>query len=397
MLLPIYSRPALIIDHGEGCYLWDTAGRRYLDFVTGIGVNALGHNHPRITQVIQRQAGRCLHTSNLYHHSYQEPLAEKLSAWSGGLSHVFFGNSGAEAFEAALKAAKAYGAKISAGKYHLVAIEGSFHGRTLGALSVTGRHKYRQPFLPMLPGVTFIPANNIDTLRAAVTDDTAAILLEVIQGENGVYPMDEAFLREVRRLADFHDALWIADETQCGLGRTGWRFAYQQFPGLLPDIALTAKPLAAGIPLSAAMFNEKAAAAIGMGQHGTTFGGGPLACRVALEVLDIIEELLPAIRETGAYLRSKLIQLQGKLPLITEVRGAGMMVGLQLNVPANGAVQRAMEEGLLINCAHETVIRLLPPFISTKAEVDEAMDTLAAVCLAGQKNIFTSLLKSATS
>ncbi len=381
MLLPIYSRPALTIDHGEGCYVWDTAGRRYLDFITGIGVNALGHCHPRITRVIQEQAARCLHTSNLYHHAYQAPLAERLTTWSGGLSRVFFGNSGGEAIEAALKAAKAYGTARGSGKFQLVSIEGSFHGRTMGALSVTGQQKYRQPFQPLVPGVTFVPANRIDALRAAVTDDTAAIVVEVIQGENGIYPMSEEFLQEVRRLADFHDALWIADETQCGLGRTGWRFAYQQFSGLLPDIVVTAKPLAAGIPLSAAIFNEKTAAAIGKGQHGTTFGGGPLACRVALEVLDIIEELLPNIRETGAYLHERLVQLQGKFPLITEVRGIGMMAGIQLRALADGVVNSAMEQGLLINCTHDTVIRLLPPFIATKADVDQAMETLTAVCV----------------
>ena len=364
MLLPVYSRPSLVIDRGEGCYLWDTAGRSYLDFITGIGVNALGHAHPRITRIIAEQASRCIHTSNLYHHAYQEPLARRLAEWSG-LEYAFLGNSGTEAMETALKAAKARG------KLKLVALEDGFHGRTMGALSITGQPKYRAPFEPMLPGVTFVPANDIARLREAVSDETAAIAVETIQGEGGIYPMDEAFLREVRRLADYHDALWIADETQCGLGRTGLRFAYQRFAGLMPDIVVTAKPLAAGIPLSGTLFNERAAAALGPGQQGSTFGGGPLACRVALEVLNIIDELLPQIREVGAYLHERLKCVFG------EVRGVGLMAGVQLRHPADGYVERAMARGLLINCTHHTVLRLLPPFIATLAHVDEAMETLA--------------------
>lgn len=369
MLLPVYSRPALTIERGEGCYVWDTEGRRYLDFMSGVGVNALGHAHPRILKAVTEQAARCLHTSNLYHHAYQEPLARRLAEWSG-LDCTFLSNSGAEAVECALKAAKAYGARQSAYKHRIVALSNSFHGHTLGALSVTGQPKYRHPFAPLLPGVTFIRPNAIEELRAAVTDETCAIVAETIQGEGGIQPLTEAFLREIRRLADHHDALCIADETQCGLGRTGERFAYQRFPALQPDIVTSAKPLAAGLPLGATMLSERAASAFGPGEHGTTFGGGPLACRVALEVLDVIEELLPAIRTNGAYFRFKLGP---------QARGAGLMVGLPLDTEGSPLVDAAREHGLLINCTQRTVLRFLPPYIVTREHIDEAAAVLDAV------------------
>jgi acetylornithine aminotransferase/acetylornithine/N-succinyldiaminopimelate aminotransferase len=363
MLLPVYTRPAITIDHGEGCYLCDTKGKRYLDFVTGAGVNALGHNHPRVTQTIGAQAGRCLHTSNHYHHAYQQPLADRLLRWTG-LSHAFFSNSGSEAIETALKAARARG------RHNIVALENSFHGRTMGALSVTGQPKYREPFGPLLPGVTFVRANAIDELREAVDERTAAILVEPVQGEGGVHVLKEGFLREVQRLAHTFGALFIADEIQCGLGRTGVYFAYQHHAGLAPDIVVTAKALAAGLPLAATLFNDRAAAAMGPGLHGSTFGGGPLACRVALEVLDVIEELLPHLRETGAYLHQRLREMSG------ESRGLGLMAALQLAGEGTPVVEDALSRGLMINCTQRTVIRLLPPYIATRAQIDEAMETL---------------------
>lgn len=378
MLLPVFDRPTFTFDRGQGCYLWDTAGRRYLDFLTGIGVNALGHAHPRITRVIQDQAARCLHTSNLFHHSYQQPLARRLAEWSG-LSHTFFTNSGSEAMEVALKTARAFGAKRDPGKFRLVALEHGFHGRTMGALSVTSRTRYRTPFGPLLPGVTFVRANAIEDLRAAVDDETCAIITETIQGEGGVQMVAEPFLREVRRLADSHDALWIADEIQCGLGRTGTRFAFQHFNGPQPDIVVVAKPLAAGIPLAATMFSEKAAAAVGRGEHGTTFGGGPLACRVALEVLDLIDELLPQINRTGVYLHQRLGQLQAASEGIVEVRGAGLMAGIQLAASGDAIAQTALERGLVLHCTHGSVLRMLPPFIATPGEVEEAMEVLESL------------------
>jgi predicted acetylornithine/succinylornithine family transaminase len=366
MILPVYTRPPITITHGEGCYLYDSTGRRYLDFVSGIGVNALGHNHPRITDTISEQAGRLIHSSNLFHNEYQRPLASKLAEMSR-LAHVFFTNSGAEAMEVALKTAKA------GGRHEIVAIENGFHGRTSGALSVTSDPKYRVPFEPLLPGVTFVPANDIGALRAAVSEKTAAVVIETVQGEGGVHTMTEAYLREVRRATAAHGALWIADETQCGLGRTGHYFAYQRFDGLLPDIVTTAKPLAAGIPLGATIFSERAAGLIKAGEHGSTFGGGPLACRVALVVLEMVEELLPHIRAIGAYLHNRLVEFG------YAVRGEGLMAGVQLDDPGGNVVDEARENGLLINCTHDTVLRFLPPYIATKAHVDEAVEILRSL------------------
>lgn len=373
-LLPVYERHPLVLDYGEGCHVYDTDGHRYLDFITGIGVNALGYAHPRVSRVIAEQAGRCLHTSNLFYHAFQGPLAARLAEWSG-LSRTFFSNSGTEAMEAALKAAKAYGR----GRHGMVALENSFHGRSIGSLSITGQEKYRHAFQPLLSGVKFIEANDIEALRDVVNSETTAIVTEVIQGEGGIYPLSEEFLREVRLVADRHDALWIADETQCGLGRTGWRFAYQRFANLLPDIVVTAKPLAGGLPLGATIFSERAAQAIGKGMHGTTFGGGPLACRVALEVLEVIDGLLPRVVRAGAYLHDRLRELQRRHDVIEEIRGVGMMAGIQLRVAGGPYVEKAARRGLLINCTHETVLRLLPPLIAREAEVDEAMATLEVV------------------
>lgn len=377
MLLPVYSRPPIVMHRGEGCYLWDTTGRRYLDFITGIGVNALGHSHPRIVRAITNQSARCLHTSNLYHHEYQAPLARRLSEWSG-LSHAFFSNSGTEAVEVALKAARAWGLRRNTRKIRLVALEKGYHGRSFGALSVTGREAYRKPFGPMLPGVTFVPGNDVDALAAAVTEETAAIILEPIQGEGGIHVLEEEYLRAVRRLATEVNALWIADETQCGLGRTGTYFAFQRFTRLQPDIVVTAKPLAAGLPLGATLFSDAAAGVLEKGMHGSTFGGGPLACRVALEVLDMVEELLPHIRETGAY-------LQEGLRMFGEVRGEGLMAGLQLGKAGTLAAD-AMERGLLINCTHGDVMRMLPPYIATKAHVEEAIAILGRIWAGGDEN-----------
>jgi len=378
MLLPVYSRPSIVMHRGEGCYLYDTGGRRYLDFITGIGVNALGHSHPRIVRTITNQAARCLHTSNLYHHEYQAPLARRLAEWSG-LSHAFFSNSGTEAVEVALKAARAHGVRQNPRKVQFVALHNGYHGRSFGALSVTGRPAYREPFGPMLPGVTFVPANDLAALEASVTEETAGIILEPIQGEGGIHILNEAFLRSAARLAKQAGALWIADETQCGLGRTGTYFAFQRFPNLLPDIVVTAKPLAAGLPLGATLFSDAAASVLHKGLHGSTFGGGPLACRVALEVLDMIEELLPHIRETGAYLHQQL-------SAFGEVRGAGLMAGLQLARAAATLATGAMERGLLINCTHGDVLRMLPPYIASRGHVEEAMEVVAKVLASESEN-----------
>jgi predicted acetylornithine/succinylornithine family transaminase len=375
-LLQNYARYPLALVRGKGCYVYDPEGRRYLDFITGIGVNALGHAHPRIVKTIREQAGLLIHSSNLYYHPYQGPLAQRLARMSG-LDRAFFPNTGAEAIEGALKMARAHGHAISAEKYEIVSLENSFHGRTLGSLSITGQAKYRADFEPLLPGVKFVPINDVAALEAAVSERTAGIVMEMIQGEGGIYPLTQEFAAKARELADRHNALLIADETQCGVGRPGTYFAYQRSgQAILPDVMVAAKPLACGIPLGVIMANEKAAAAIKPGMHGSTFGGGALACRVALEFLDILEELLPAIQRVGGYFHVKLNELARKHAFVKEVRGFGLMLGMELTIPGKQIVLDAIAEGLLINCTHETVLRFLPPYIATEKEVDQAVKIL---------------------
>ena len=376
-VLQNYARYPLVVARGKGCHLFDLDNRRYLDFLTGIGVNALGHAHPRILKVLRAQAGLLIHSSNLYYHQYQGPLAKRLTQISG-LARAFFANTGAEAVEGGLKMARAHGHAIHPEKYEFVSLENSFHGRTLGALAVTGQAKYRQDFEPLIPGVKFVPPNDLSALEAACSERTAGIILEMIQGEGGVQPLTHDFVVKARQMADRHDALLIADETQCGVGRPGTHFAYQRStPIILPDVAVAAKPVACGIPLGFILANEKAAAAIKPGMHGTTFGGGPLACRVALEFLDILEELLPAIQRVGGYFHVSLNDLARKHGFVKEVRGFGLMLGVELAVPGKQIVLDGMAEGLLFNCTHETVLRFLPPYIATEKEVDQAVKILS--------------------
>jgi predicted acetylornithine/succinylornithine family transaminase len=375
-LLQNYARYPLALVRGKGCYVYDPEGRRYLDFITGIGVNALGHAHPRIVKIIREQAALLIHSSNLYYHPYQGPLAQRLARMSG-LDRAFFANTGAEAIEGALKMARAHGHAIHAEKYEIVSLENSFHGRTLGSLSITGQAKYRADFEPLLPGVKFVPINDVAALEAAVSERTAGIVMEMIQGEGGIYPLTREFVAKARELADRHNALLVADETQCGVGRPGTYFAYQRSEQvILPDVMVAAKPLACGIPLGVIMANEKAAAAIKPGMHGSTFGGGALACRVALEFLDILEELLPSIQRVGGYFHVKLNELARKHAFVKEVRGFGLMLGMELTIPGKQIVLEAIAEGMLINCTHETVLRFLPPYIATEKEVDQAVKIL---------------------
>jgi predicted acetylornithine/succinylornithine family transaminase len=371
-----YARYPLTLARGKGCHVYDIEGKRYLDFISGIGVNALGHAHPRIVKVIREQAGLLIHTSNLYYHQYQGPLAKRLAEMSG-LNRVFFCNSGTEAIEAAIKIAHAHGRGISPEKYEIVALDNSFHGRTVGALSITGQPKYRKDFEPLMPGVKFVPANDESALEAAIGPHTAAIFMEMIQGEGGLYPLTHGFVEKARSLADRHHALLVADETQCGVGRPGTYFAYQRStPVILPDVMVAAKPVACGLPLGFVVANEKAASAIKPGMHGTTFGGNALACRVALEFLDMLDELLPHIERVGGYFHVSLNEIARKHPVIKEVRGFGLMLGVELNVPGKQLVIDAMHEGLLLNCTHETVLRFLPPYIATEKEVDQAVRIL---------------------
>jgi predicted acetylornithine/succinylornithine family transaminase len=375
-LLQNYARYPLVLARGKGSYIYDTEGRRYLDFITGIGVNALGHAHPRIVKVMREQAGLMVHSSNLYYHQYQGPLAKRLVEMSG-LKRAFFCNTGAEAVEGALKMAKAHGRAIDHAKCEIVSLDNSFHGRTLGALSVTGQAKYRQDFEPLMPGVRFVPPNDMAALEAAFSARTAGIIVELIQGEGGIYPLTHQYAAKARELADRYNALLIADETQCGVGRPGTYFAYQRSaPVILPDVVVAAKPVACGIPLGFILANDKAAAAIKPGMHGTTFGGGPLACRVALEFLDILEGLLPHIQQTGGYFHVELSELARKHGFVKEVRGFGLMLGMEMTVPGKHLVLEAMKEGLLINCTHDTVLRFLPPYTVMEKDIDKAVKVL---------------------
>jgi acetylornithine aminotransferase/acetylornithine/N-succinyldiaminopimelate aminotransferase len=376
-LLPTYKRQPVVMTHGRGAYIYDATGKKYLDFLGGIAVNALGHAHPRIVKVIRREAARAIHLSNLFHNAYQGPLARKLAGWSG-MDRVFFSNSGTEAIDGAMKLARLFGRKAdeapgtTARKHRFLALENSFHGRTFGAISVTSTEKYRLPFAPLVPGAEFVRFNDVVDLEAKFDDNVCGILLETIQGEGGIYPVSEVFWNRARSLASQHGALLIADEIQCGLGRTGRFFGYQKFPAK-PDIVLIAKPLAAGLPLGAILTTEDVASRVSPGVHGTTFGGGPLACAVALEFLNIVEdeELLENIRTRGAELREGLTNLAAKFGFIREIRGEGLMIGVELSIEGAPFVSEAMRRGLLINCTHDFTLRLLPPFIITRAQVRE--------------------------
>jgi predicted acetylornithine/succinylornithine family transaminase len=384
-LLPTYKRQPVVLTHGRGAYVFDSTGKKYLDFLGGIAVNALGHAHPRIVKVIRREAARAIHLSNLFHNAYQGPLARKLAAWSG-MDRVFFSNSGTEAIDGAMKLARLLGRKseeapgTAAKKHRFLALENSFHGRTFGAISVTSTEKYRLPFAPVVPGAEFVRFNDVADLEAKFDDTVCAILLETVQGEGGIHPISEEFWNRSRALATQHGALLIADEIQCGLGRTGRYFAYQKFPSK-PDIVLIAKPLAAGLPLGAILTTEEVASRVSPGMHGTTFGGGPLACATALEFLKIVEDekLLENIRARGAELREGLAKLASKFAFIREIRGEGLMIGLELSIEGGPFVSESMQRGLLINCTHDFTLRLLPPFIITRAQVREFLRLMELV------------------
>jgi len=375
-VLQNYSRYSLALERGKGCYLYDFDGRRYLDLIAGIGVNALGHAHPRITKVIREQAGRLIHCSNLYYHRYQGPLAKKIAEVSG-LQRSFFCNSGTEAMECAVKMIRSHGNKVGPEKIEIISLDNSFHGRTMGALALTGQPKYRKDFEPLIPGVRFVTPNDAGALEEASSDRTAGIVIEGIQGEGGVYPMAPEVMAKARELADKFNALLVFDEIQCGVGRPGKYFSYQLAePAVLPDVMVAAKPLACGLPLGVVAVNEKAASTIAAGMHGTTFGGGALACRVAIEFFDILDGLMPSIIRVGDYFRARLRDLKQKYGFIKEVRGFGLMIGMELDVPGKDLVLDGMREGLLFNCTHDVVLRFLPPYILQEKEVDRAIRVL---------------------
>lgn len=388
-LMNTYRRPPVVFTHGRGCRLYDSQGRAYLDFLAGIAVNALGYAHPKLVKVIRREAGRAVHISNLFHNPYQGPLAGKLAAWSG-LDRVFFTNSGTEAVDGALKLARAYAHAQAGGvptpKTRILALENSFHGRTFGAVSITYPAKYREPFAPLVPGVEFVRFNDVSDLEAKFDDSVCALVIEPVQGEGGVYPVSLEFWEKSRALATRYRAALIADEIQCGLGRTGGYFAYQKYPSR-PDIAVVAKPLAGGLPLGAILASEEFASAFSPGMHGTTFGGGPLICAAALAFLTVVEEehLLARIRERGAEIRAGLEKLAGRFDFIREIRGEGLLLGVDLAIDGAPFVQEALRRGLLINCTHDHILRLLPPFIISKADVAEFLKKMEAVLAHGQQ------------
>ena len=385
-LIPTYERLPILAVRGAGCYLYDDRGKRYLDFFGGLAVNALGYAHPEVLAVLRDEAETLLHVSNLIYHRYQAPLAERLARWAG-LDRVIFGNSGTEVTEGANKLARADARKNHPAepfeRYEILAVENSFHGRTSGALAATWPEKYRAPFEPLLPGVRFVRLNDVAHLRECFTPRVAALIVETIQGEGGVVKISEEFLKAGEALARAHDALLVSDEIQCGLGRTGMLFEFKRY-GLKPDVVVVAKSLAAGLPLGAIIAREGVAQAFSAGLHGTTFGGGPLQCRVALKVLEIIERrgFLEHVREVGAYFQQQLELLRRELAVIREVRGEGLMLAAELSVPCKDVVRQALEAGFILNCTQTKVLRFLPPLVLERRHVDELMAALRPI-LAG--------------
>jgi acetylornithine aminotransferase/acetylornithine/N-succinyldiaminopimelate aminotransferase len=379
-LFPTYKRSDLFCSHGSGIYVYDLDGKRYLDLLAGISVNSLGYNHPRLVRVLVEQGQRLIHSSNLFYNPYQGLLAKKLAGISG-MSKVFFTNSGTEAIEAALKIARAYGhAQDRKDKSLILTLKNSFHGRTFGALSITTQEKYQAPFRPLVPDVAIIEEFTVTELEKAFSDRVCALFLEPIQGEGGVVPLPPEFVRAARALCDRYNAVLVADEIQCGLGRTGKYFAFEHY-GIKPDVLTLAKSLAAGYPLGAVLGSGRVAECLKPGDHGTTFGGGPLACRLALEVLDIIEQegLVARVAELGNYLTRGLKDLAARHPRIGEIRGKGLMIGVEMGSATKEVVSRLLKRGFITNAAHETVLRLLPPFIITKKDIDEFLAALDGV------------------
>lgn len=381
VLLPTYERFPVLFERGEGVYLFDSEGKRYLDFLSGIGVNALGHGHPAVQKAIIEQTGKLIHISNLFFHEYQASLAEKLTAISG-LDRAFFCNSGTEAWEGALKLARAYGQHVANGskpKTKILVMENSFHGRTYGSLSTTGQKKYRAPFAPLVPGITFVRFNDVADLRKKFSNSVCAIGLETVQGEGGVQPVEPEFLAAARELASSTGALLILDEIQCGLGRTGKYFAYQHY-GVTPDIVTVAKPLAAGLPLGAILTTNQVSAAFHPGMHGTTFGGGPLACATAESFISVLtgDGMLRHVEEVGCYFQERLMELKAKHKIVKEIRGLGLMVAAELKSAdvAKATVKQMLERGIIINRTHDKVLRFLPPYIIEKQHVDEVITAL---------------------
>lgn len=379
-LLPVYARYPVVMERGEGCTLFDVDGNQYLDMMGGLGVNALGHAHPRMVAAMTDQAGKMVHLSPQFSNRWASELAEKLCTLAR-MSGAFYSTGGSEAVEGALKLARTHGRKLGGVKKHgLVALRGSYHGRTFGSMSVTGQDKYSIDFGPGLPGVHFVNRNDLEELRRAVNDDTCAILLEPVLGEGGVHFLSHEFLSEARRLADATGALLIFDEIQCGLGRCGDWFAFTK-SGVQPDVLILGKPLGGGIPLSALLVNDALFHAFGMAKHGSTLGGTPLGCRLGCEFLAVMEEdgILEQVRATGARLGERLERLGEEFAEVLEIRGEGLMWGVELSVAARPLAEDGLKRGVMFNVVQGNVLRFLPPLILTEAQVDHAMDVLESV------------------
>jgi len=376
-----YKKYPLFVEKGRKTLLYDYAGKRYVDLLAGIAVNALGYNHPRITNVLRKQIKKSIHVCNLFYHPYQALLAQKLVEISG-LDKTFFCNSGTEAVEAAFKLARGYAYKnrLGEGKHEILTLDNAFHGRTYGALSATASDKYRKPYEPLVPGFRFVRFNDLADLKSQFNERVCAIIIEPLQGEGGIHACSEEFLTAARELCDQYRALLIFDEIQCGIGRTGRYFYYEKF-GIRPDILTLAKPLGLGLPLGALLTTDKIAPTFGPGDHGTTFGGGPLACRLGFEFLKVMQDdnLLAEVREKGDYFKNKLLALKEKYSFISDVRGEGLMLGLQLEFPGREIVNRCLEEGFVINVTSENVLRFLPPYIITKRELSRFTKALDGI------------------
>ena len=382
--LPVFSRYEIVLDHGEGAYVWDHNGKKYLDFLGGIAVNVLGHNHPALVKAVSEQAGKMLHCSNLYYTQAQADAADKLAKLSGlEDAKVFFGNSGAEANEGAIKLARKFTHQQDPEKSQIITAWMSFHGRTLATLTATGQPHYQEGVGPLPKGFDYVHYNDIAELEKMMSDKTCAVMLETIQGEGGVYTPNPGYLQQVRELCDKHGALLIFDEIQAGIGRSGEFFAYDKY-GVKPDIVTLAKGLAGGVPIGAFVARGEVARAMQPGDHGTTFGGNPLACAAANVVLDTVPqaEFLEHIRQVGSYFKQQLSSLQEKFPaLISEVRGEGLILGAELSRDDIGRdiVNECLSEGIIINCTVGKVLRFIPPLIISEEQVDEVISALAKV------------------
>ena len=384
-LLHTYNRYQIVLDKGDGVYLYDYNGKKYLDFVSGIAVFALGYHNESYNNALKEQIDKLIHTSNYYYNVPAIEAAKKLKAVSG-MDRVFFTNSGAEAIEGAIKAARKYAyLKDGTTDHEIIAMEHSFHGRTMGALSVTGNPHYREAFEPGIGNIRFATMNDIDSVKALINEKTCAIIMETVQGEGGIHPADETFLREIRKICDEKDILLILDEIQCGMGRTGYMFAWQKY-GVKPDIMTTAKALGCGVPVGAFLLNEKVGAhSLVAGDHGTTYGGNPLVCAAVNKVLDLFEtnHIIENVREVAPYLEKRLDELKKKYDFIIDRRGAGLMQGLEFDRPVAPYINSALDKGLMLINAGQSIIRLVPPLIITKQNVDDMIAVLDT-CLSGE-------------